>query len=104
VPGDSPELSVRIGNVGQRAGSTVVQVYASVPGSAHTRPPRRLVGFRRVAAPASEDVTISVPLDLRQLAVRTPGGWLVEDRPVTLHVGQSSADLPVELKTELRPG
>jgi beta-glucosidase len=102
--GAPPVVRVRASNTGEREGETVVQVYASVPASAHQRPHRRLVGFRRIRAQAGGDATVSVPLDLRQLAVRTPDGWLTEDVPVTLHIGQSAADLPIELATDLRPG
>jgi beta-glucosidase len=90
--GAPPVVRVRASNTGEREGETVVQVYASVP------------GFRRIRAQAGGDATVSVPLDLRQLAVRTPDGWLTEDVPVTLHIGQSAADLPIELATDLRPG
>lgn len=101
---EQASVQVEATNVGERDGSTVVQVYASVPGSEYARPLRRLVGFRRVAAAAGGHASVSVPLDLRQLAVRTKTGWLTEDLSVTLHIGQSSADLPIELETQFRPG
>ncbi|MDZ7732707.1 MAG: glycoside hydrolase family 3 C-terminal domain-containing protein [Acidimicrobiia bacterium] len=43
--GRGPALAVDVANTGNRGGSTVVQVYASVPDSAYERPPRRLRGI-----------------------------------------------------------
>ncbi len=102
--GPAPVVEVAVTNTGKRDGSTVVQIYASVPGSEYPRPQKRLVGFRRINAPAAATATTTIPLDLRQLAVRIDGRWLIEDIPITLHVGQSSTALPIELATNLRPG
>ncbi len=104
VAGGDPCVEVEVSNTGRRDGSTVVQVYASVPGSRYPRPPRRLVGFQRLRAAAAARATATIRLDLRQLALRIDGSWLTEDLPLTLHIGQSSQDLPIELKTDLRPG
>ena len=100
-----PAVRVEVANTGARHGSTVVQVYASVPGSAFERPPRRLVGFARVAADAGHEATVVVPLDLRQLPVRDGGRWVTEDLPVVLHVGRHAGDPEsLTLHTELHPG
>ena len=48
---------------GDRAGSTVVQVYGSVPGSTHERPPKRLVGFAKVPLDAGERTELRIPVD-----------------------------------------
>jgi beta-glucosidase len=89
--GGEPQARVRCTNTGTRAGSTVVQVYASVPDSAHERPPARLVGFRRVHAAAGATVEVEVRLDLRQLDLRLDGEWVTEEAPVllraSLHAG-----------------
>jgi hypothetical protein len=73
-------------------------------GSSNAIPSTAVPPLEGIRAQAGGDATVSVPLDLRQLAVRTPDGWLTEDVPVTLHIGQSAADLPIELATDLRPG
>ncbi len=105
VHGDEgPAVEVAIANTGRRVGSTVVQVYASVPGSAYERPPRRLVGFAKERCDIGAIGSVQVDLDLRQLAVRIDGAWVVEDVPVTLHVGQRAGDDAVVLTTDLRPG
>jgi beta-glucosidase len=90
--GGGVRASVDVANTGDRAGSTVVQVYAAVPDSGYRRPPRRLVGFRRVRLPAGEHVRVEVPVDLRHLRVRVDGGWLVEEASVELTVGEHAHD------------
>ena len=94
----NPSVAVEVANVGSRHGSTVVQVYASVPGSAFERPPKRLVGFRRVALGAGEREDVVVELDTSQLAVRVDGKWVTESRPVRLSIGQSASDATLELE------
>jgi beta-glucosidase len=71
-------LDVSVSNVGSRAGETVVQVYASCPMSAYERAPKRLVGFVRVAADAGSTVDERLTLDLRELGIRSEGGWVFE--------------------------
>ncbi len=80
-------VQVTVRNRGDRSGSTVVQVYASLPQSAYERPPRRLVGFQRVRLPAGASERIEIAIDHRMLAVRTGGGWTRESSPIALHVG-----------------
>ena len=74
-------------NTGDRPGSTVLFAFAGVPGSAHERPARRLVGFRRVAAEPGAAVAVELDLDLDLLRVRVDGTWVTEDLPVCVDVG-----------------
>ncbi len=89
VDGDEVRASVR--NTGERAGSTVVFVHASVPGSSVERPPKRLVGFMRVHAVAGEEKSVGIGIDWRQLDVRRNGGWWSEPGAYELHVGFDAA-------------
>ncbi|MEM8746177.1 MAG: glycoside hydrolase family 3 N-terminal domain-containing protein [Actinomycetota bacterium] len=84
-------VSVAVANVGDRAGSTVVQVYGSVPASDVERPRRRLVGFRKVALAAGASARGGMDLDLRQHDNRRDGAWVREDHPIELSVGQNAA-------------
>jgi beta-glucosidase len=86
-------VSVIVRNEGTRDGSTVVQVYASVPGSAFERPQQRIVGFAKVQALAGATASVDISLDLSQLNIRNAGGWLTEDLPVVLSVAQHAHDL-----------
>ena len=93
---DGDQLVVEVANVGQRRGSTVVQVYASVPGSAHERPPKRLVGFAKVSLDAGERGEARITLNRSQLDLRLNGAWVTEDLPVEYSVGlDASSTRPV---------
>ena len=72
---------MEVDNTGGRAGSTVVQVYGSVPGSAYERPPKRLVGFSKVRLDASESAVAAIRIDQSQLDVCIDGSWIREDSP-----------------------
>ena len=80
-------VEVEVTNTGQRPGSTVVQVYGSVPESEYQRPPKRLVGFMKARLDAGETQTLSIPVDMQMLDLRINGNWLTEERPVLLSVG-----------------
>ena len=86
-------VEVEVTNTGARAGSTVVQVFGAVPGSAFERPPRRLVGFARVEVAAGTTVTAHVALRRDLLDVRVDGAWHTEDLPVALEVGLDAGDV-----------
>ncbi|MCE2738657.1 MAG: glycoside hydrolase family 3 C-terminal domain-containing protein [Rhodobacter sp.] len=79
-------------NTGTAAGDDVIFIFASVPGSACQRPKRRLVGFRRISLCAGEAATTAIPLDLRQLAIRSDGRWLWEDLALRIEAARWSGD------------
>ena len=89
---DRATVRATVTNTGDRSGATVVQVFGSVPDSAHLRPPQRLVGFRRLDAEPGEHVDVDIPVDLDQLRIRAHGAWVTEDRPVHLTVGLHAHD------------
>ena len=89
VEGD--QVVVSVANTGSRAGSTVVQVYGSVPDSAYKRAPKRLVGFSKVHLDTGSEAEIAVPINSSVLDVRANGAWLTEDRPTQLSVGFDAA-------------
>ncbi len=84
-------VSVTVWNVGDRAGSTVVQVYGAVPASSFERSPKRLVGFARVALGPGEARRIGIRVERPLLDVRRGGTWLRESHPVVLSVGLDAA-------------
>src|SRR4051812_38119571 len=72
--GGSMAASVTVTNTGSRAGTDVVQVYATRP-TTHDivlAPTRRLVGFARVTLNPGQTRTVAVPISLSALAT-TPG-------------------------------
>ena len=87
VKAEGDTVQAELTNTGSRPGSTVVQVYGSVPGSEYRRPPKRLVGFKKIRLDAGETRTLSIPVDVRMLDLRISGDWQTEKRPVLLSVG-----------------
>jgi beta-glucosidase len=94
-------IDVAVANTGARAGSTVLFVFAGLPGSAVDRPRRRLVAFRRVALEAGGQVTVPLPFDLAELAVRRDGRWHQEPGRYLLEVGTDAGRPLVSVAVEL---
>lgn len=87
-------VTVHMTNVGERAGSTVVQCYVEPPPGL-ARPARELRGFVRVHAEPGATVTAQVWLPERAFATWDPlrSDWTVPEGAHHLHVGVSSRDL-----------
>jgi beta-xylosidase len=84
-------VSLTVRNVGERAGTDVVQLYLHDPVAKVTRPVNRLIGYARVplAAGASARVTLTVPADLA--AYTGPDGLrIVEPGDLELRLASSS--------------
>ena len=96
--GDTLSVSVAVTNTGKRVGDEVVQLYARYPQSRVARPQRDLRGFRRVTLQPGETRTVTFPLAGQALAYWDPDAdhWVVENGPVVVEVGTSSADIRLE--------
>lgn len=94
---DADGLTVRVSviNTGDSAGREVVQVYAGLPVSRVSRPPRWLAGFVGITLTPGElsDVEIRVPRAELGYWDVTSGCRLVEAGEYTVSVGASSRDL-----------
>lgn len=101
VPGRDARLRVRLRNTGPRAGRTVVQIYAQVPGRA--RPPRTLVGFAAVQAEPGEETEVDLTVPAHALATWDPdgGAWTWDRGTYRLLAGLSSRDLPLSADVQL---
>ncbi len=88
---DGDQVTVAVTNTGTRPGATVVQVYGSVPGSAHRRPPKRLVGFTKVRLDAGDSTETAIAVNRSLLDLRIDGAWVREDRPTKYSVGLDAA-------------
>ena len=88
-------VSVDVSNTGKVAGDTVVQLYVGYPKSKVERPMKELEGFKRVHLVAGETQTVQIPLKASQLAYWNVDAkaFTVESAPVSLMVGESSADI-----------
>lgn len=100
--GNEPKVTFKVTNTGSRAGVEVAEVYAALPESAE-EPPKRLVGFTRVAlAPGeSKEVTVSVPRHYLEIFDETANGFKLVPGHYTFMVGGSSQELPLKQEVSL---
>lgn len=102
------QVSALVTNTGARAGSEVVQVYLGIPVAG--QPPKRLVGFQKVALEPGESQTVTITIDPnatnRPLSVwdYCSGGWKVMPGTYRVFVGTSSEDVAGELALEVAAG
>ncbi|MEO0732473.1 MAG: fibronectin type III-like domain-contianing protein, partial [Bacteroidota bacterium] len=96
--GETGKVSVTVRNTGDRAGSTVVQMYIRDMFSTVTRPVKELKGFEKVYLEAGASTTISFELGEEQLEYLGPDmTWIVEPGDFNVMVGTSSRE--EDLKT-----
>ena len=93
--GERLELNFDVTNVGQCAGSEIVQIYVSDQDSYMVRPDKELKGFARVNLAPGETKTVSVELDERAFAYYIPHlkKFAVETGRFSILVGASSRDI-----------
>ncbi len=96
-------ISLDVTNIGERAGSEVVQLYVSYQGSSVERAPKDLKGFARVQLEPGETQTVTINLPAEDLAFydEQSSSWIVEELTYTAHVGPSAGDLPLEQSFQL---
>lgn len=70
---------VRVSNTGNRAGSTVVQIYAA--DTSQARPVAQLLGFQKVAVQPGDEAVVSVHLDAGPTLQRDPATRVWSPRP-----------------------
>jgi len=97
-------VSVDVTNTGSRAGDEVVQLYVKHPRSKVERPREELEGFDRVALDSGQTKTVEIPLPAARLAYwnTKAGAFRVEAEPVSLMVGDSSANLPLSTTVKVQ--
>jgi beta-glucosidase len=88
---DGVVASVRVTNVGDRAGTATPQAYVAFPRGAG-EPPWQLKGYAKVALARGESRRVSFPIDARDLSVFDNGRWTVPAGRFALAVGSSSRD------------
>jgi beta-glucosidase len=101
--GDGVTIRVRVSNIGERAGSTVVQVYHHDRTGRVGRPRRELVGFARVELTAGETAEVEVEVTAQALAFWHEG-WQVPNGEHDLEVGFSSVDIVRVLSVNVHDG
>lgn len=93
--GDGFCVDVEVGNIGSRAGSEVVQVYAMTASEHMLLPVRQLVAFRKVNLQPGERMRVRLEVPRERLQYFHPGlkRWVLEPGEVRLEVGASSRAL-----------
>lgn len=99
MEGTQLTASFDVRNIGTRSGTDVPQVYLSLPQGSTT--PIRLIGWQRLLLEPGQSQRVSVHVDPRLLAgyQTTTRNWKIAAGTYGIHVGKSSAALP--LSTEL---
>ncbi|HEX4087558.1 MAG TPA: glycoside hydrolase family 3 N-terminal domain-containing protein [Trebonia sp.] len=103
VPTDGAiTVGLTVTNVGQRAGTEVVQVYLHDPVAQVTRPTVLLVGYARLDLEpgSSRRVEFAFHTDLLSFTGRS-GQRVVEPGPIELRLGRSSTDIAAVVPVEL---
>jgi beta-glucosidase len=97
-------VSVDVTNTGGRTGDAVVQLYVKHLRSKVERPREELEGFQRVTVEAGQTKTVEIPLAASRLAYwdAKAGAMRVETEPVSLMVGDSSANLPLSTTVKVQ--
>jgi beta-glucosidase len=97
-------VSVDVTNTGSRAGEEVVQLYVKHLRSKVERPREELEGFQRVTVEAGQTKTVEIALPASRLAYwdTKAGSFRVETEPVSLMVGDSSANLPLSATVKVQ--
>jgi beta-glucosidase len=100
--GETVSVSFTVRNTGQRAGTEIAQVYASLPDAAG-EPPKRLIGWTRVELAPGESKQVSVPVDQDRLTVydEASDAWKLVPGSYTVLAGGSSQDLPLHQQITL---
>jgi len=94
--------SVRVRNVGPRAGTDVVQLYAHDVFGSVTRPVAQLLAFQRVALEPGESAVVTFTVPTARLAFTgRDGRRIVEAGTIELWVGGSSAERETEAVIEV---
>jgi beta-glucosidase-like glycosyl hydrolase len=96
VPTDGEfTVSVRVRNIGDRAGDEVVQLYLQDPVASVARPVNQLIGYARVNVPAATAATVTFTVHADRTAFTGRDlTRIVEPGQIDLLVGTSVADLP----------
>ncbi len=100
----SLNVTVDVTNAGSVAGDAVAQLYIKHMKSKVERPREELKGFQRVSIQPNETRTVNIPLKAADLAYwdEKLGKFQVESEPVSLMVGDSSADIKLDTTVQVR--
>ena len=90
-------VTVKVKNVGDRAGKEIIQLYVRDTETTVIRPRKELKGFEKVDLLPGEQKTVTFALDKRAFAFYDTGinDWRVESGDFEILIGKSSSDIAV---------
>ncbi|UCH03354.1 MAG: glycoside hydrolase family 3 C-terminal domain-containing protein [Candidatus Thorarchaeota archaeon] len=99
-PEDVMQVELRVANVGQHAGSEVVQMYSHDVESLVPRPPKELIGFEKVQLGPGEEKNVVVNVNPHDLAFYdiSQHDWLIEPGAFEILVGRSSQEINTRME------
>ncbi len=100
--GDGLTVSFKLKNTGSRAGEEIAQVYLTLPASTQ-EPPKRLVGWSKIALGPGEQKDVAVKIEPLMLSVFNVdrNAWEIVPGEYKVRVGASSRDLPLSATVTL---
>ena len=103
TPGDKVSVSFTLQNTGNRDGEEIAEVYASLPPNTG-EPPKRLVGWNKVALKAGEskEVTVEVERKFPSIFNADRNAWQLVPGEYAVMVGGSSESLPLQTSVNLQ--
>jgi beta-glucosidase len=101
---DGLDVSFTLANNSQFEAEEVAQIYVSRPASSIERPVKELKGFKRIALKRGEHKAVTIPLRCSDLChwEESSQSWKLEPGELTVHVGGSSAQLPLSQTTTIK--
>jgi beta-glucosidase len=96
ISDDGLTVRFKVKNAGNRAGKEIAQIYLTLPASTH-EPPKRLVGWSKIALGPGEQKDVTVKVELQLVSVFNPDRdlWEVVPGKYKVWVGGSSRELPL---------
>jgi beta-glucosidase len=103
--GEPVEVSLRVRNIGSRAGAEVVELYVHDGHSSVDRPVQELKGFQRVSLAPGESKTVHFTLDKNATAFYSTAkkDWVTEPDMFDVLVGASSRDIRAKGAFTVKP-
>ncbi|WP_028897236.1 glycoside hydrolase family 3 C-terminal domain-containing protein [Prevotella sp. HUN102] len=97
-------FTVNVKNTGKRAGAEVVQLYIHDDEASVDRPYKELKGFQKVFLQPGESKDVQITIDNEAMSFydEASNGWKSENGSFTALVGNSSDNLPLNIKFNLK--
>jgi len=102
APGEGLTVRFKVKNTGKRAGEETAQVYLTLPASAQ-EPPKRLVGWSKIALEPGEQKEVTVTVEPLMLSVFNvdKNAWEIMPGEYKIWAGPSSRELPLSTALHL---